>query len=203
MLIVGAGGLALQLLDDLEAVYGSNLTFWSDRKLSMNAITSNFSVLQTEQEVITYISSVNNEFILAVGGTKNREFLMKYFHGMGGVSKSFVAPSARISRFAQLGNGAVVCSSVNIEAGVTVGEGVLINLGSLITHDTEIGDFCEIAPGVVVGGGAKIGRSCFVGLNATILPKVTLGDFLTVGAGAVVTKSFPEQVTIKGIPART
>jgi acetyltransferase-like isoleucine patch superfamily enzyme len=47
-----------------------------------------------------------------------------------------------------------------------------------------------------------IGKNCWIGANAVILPGVELGDFVVVGAGAVVTKSFPNNVVIGGVPAK-
>ena len=38
--------------------------------------------------------------------------------------------------------------------------------------------------------------------HATILPGVTLGDNVIVAAGAVVTRSFPANVMVAGVPAR-
>jgi acetyltransferase-like isoleucine patch superfamily enzyme len=48
----------------------------------------------------------------------------------------------------------------------------------------------------------KIGENCWLGNSCTILPGVTLGDNVTVGANSVVTKSFPDNVVIAGIPAK-
>ena len=48
-----------------------------------------------------------------------------------------------------------------------------------------------------------IGKNCWIGANAVILPGVELGDNVIVGAGAVVTKSFPSNVTIVGVPAKS
>jgi len=48
----------------------------------------------------------------------------------------------------------------------------------------------------------RIGRHCWIGANAVILPAVQLGDRTIVGAGAVVTKSFPADVVLAGVPAR-
>ncbi len=47
-----------------------------------------------------------------------------------------------------------------------------------------------------------IGERCWIGANAVILPGVVLGDDVIVGAGAVVTKSFPANTSIVGVPAR-
>jgi maltose O-acetyltransferase len=87
--------------------------------------------------------------------------------------------------------------------------------GNLIT----IGDNCLLAPHVVISaathpldgtlraGGweltapVTIGDNVWIGANATINPGVTLGDNVVVGAGAVVTKSFPANVVVAGVPA--
>ncbi|WP_309640411.1 DapH/DapD/GlmU-related protein [Flavobacterium sp.] len=47
-----------------------------------------------------------------------------------------------------------------------------------------------------------IGKNCWIGANAVILPGVEIGDNVIVGAGAVVTKSFPNNVIIGGVPAK-
>lgn len=47
-----------------------------------------------------------------------------------------------------------------------------------------------------------IGDNCWLGNSVTILPGVSLGDNVTVGANSVVTKSFPSNVVIAGVPAK-
>jgi len=48
----------------------------------------------------------------------------------------------------------------------------------------------------------KIGDNVWIGDNVTILPGVTLGNNVIVGANAVVTKSFPDNAVIAGVPAK-
>ena len=50
--------------------------------------------------------------------------------------------------------------------------------------------------------GIKIGANCWIGSKVTILDGVTLGDGCIIAAGSVVTKSFPENSIIGGVPAK-
>ena len=47
-----------------------------------------------------------------------------------------------------------------------------------------------------------IGRNVWLGGGVTIVKGVTLGDNCVVGANAVVTRSFPANCVIAGVPAR-
>ena len=51
-------------------------------------------------------------------------------------------------------------------------------------------------------GKIEIGENCFVGAHSIILPNVKIGKNCIIGAGAVVTKSFPENSVIAGVPAK-
>jgi acetyltransferase-like isoleucine patch superfamily enzyme len=51
-------------------------------------------------------------------------------------------------------------------------------------------------------GRVRIGNRCWIGAKAIILKDVELGDGCVVGAGAVVTRSFPADSVIGGVPAR-
>lgn len=47
-----------------------------------------------------------------------------------------------------------------------------------------------------------IEENVFIGNNVTVLKGVTVGKNTVIAAGAVVTKSFPENVVIAGVPAK-
>ncbi len=128
------------------------------------------------------------------------------------------------SLFAKTGERIVIESPFYCDYGICieVGEDFYANHGCTIldTSKVKIGKNCMLAPGVVITAvshpndpierkkGIEIakpitfGDNVWIGANATILPGVTLGDNVVVGAGSVVTKSFPSNVVIAGIPAK-
>jgi acetyltransferase-like isoleucine patch superfamily enzyme len=50
--------------------------------------------------------------------------------------------------------------------------------------------------------GIKIGKNCWIGSKVTVLDGVTIGTGSIIAAGSVVTKSFPENSIIGGVPAK-
>jgi acetyltransferase-like isoleucine patch superfamily enzyme len=50
--------------------------------------------------------------------------------------------------------------------------------------------------------GIKVGKNCWIGSKVTILDGVEVGDGCIIAAGAVVTKSFPANAVIGGVPAK-
>jgi acetyltransferase-like isoleucine patch superfamily enzyme len=50
--------------------------------------------------------------------------------------------------------------------------------------------------------GISIGNDCWIGSKVTVLDGVTIGDGCIIAAGAVVTKSFPANSIIGGVPAK-
>lgn len=88
------------------------------------------------------------------------------------------------------------CARVEIGSGTLIGPQVGIYA---VTHPV---DAAERACGREWGEPVTIGSNCWIGGHATILPGVTLGDNVIIAAGAVVTRSFPANVMVAGVPAR-
>lgn len=78
--------------------------------------------------------------------------------------------------------------------------------GIIISHYAKIGKGSQIAQQVTItvdfGKSAKIGDNVSIGAGAKIIGGVTIGDNVVIGANAVVTKDFPDNVVIGGVPAK-
>ena len=83
---------------------------------------------------------------------------------------------------------------------VTIASGVYF-----ITHDGGtwvIRGLYETYKNCNILGRSKIGNNVFIGINSIIMPGVSIGDNCIIAAGSVVTKSFPSNSIIGGVPAK-
>ncbi len=108
-----------------------------------------------------------------------------------------------------IGDDVSLSQNVHIAAkqNVKVGNGCLIGSDVLITdHNHGYGlEYSHIAPkkrALIIKGDTEIGDNCWLGDNVKILSGVILGSNVIVGANSVVTRSFPSNCIIGGIPAQ-
>ena len=107
---------------------------------------------------------------------------------------------------------------VIIQADVEMGANCAIDRGTLgdtiVGEGSKLDNFVHLAHNVVLGrhvfmagqsgiaGGTHIGDYCQVGGQAGIYGHLTLGARVVVGAKSSVTRSFPDNTQLMGIPAR-
>lgn len=90
---------------------------------------------------------------------------------------------------------------------IEIGDGVLLGSKVYITdhfHGKVTCEDIDVPPSQrsLSSKPVKIGNNVWIGDNVCIMPGVTLGNNVIVGANAVVTKSFPENTVIAGVPAK-
>jgi sugar O-acyltransferase (sialic acid O-acetyltransferase NeuD family) len=148
-----------------------------------------------------YPLTKNDYCIIAVADCSWKERI--YHHLKGKTSfLTYIAPDVKIGKFNTIGEGSLVCPGSIITTNVTLGNCIILNIGSQIGHDCKVGDFSSVMPSVNLGGNVTVGSKVFIGTNATILPNMTIGNGATIGAGSVVLKKVSEGTTVFGNPAR-
>ena len=202
MLIAGAGGHAIEILNILPDQKIDQIYFFDNVSPEEKLIFNRFMVLNTEKQVENLFQS-NPGFCLGVGSAKSRKILYNLLFGLGGQIETIIASTALISQFnVVLGLGLNVMHHVIMHPETKIGDGTLINSKSEIHHNVVIGEFCEIGPGAQILGKVAVGNECKIGSGAILLPGIQIGDGVVIGAGAVVTRNVQSGSKIKGIPAK-
>lgn len=99
-----------------------------------------------------------------------------------------------IGEYAYLGGG----------GGLSIGNDCIIGQYFSCHPENHVHDDLETAIRLqgVVRKGISIGNNCWIGSKVTILDGVSIGNGCVIAAGAVVTKSFPDNAVIGGVPAK-
>lgn len=200
MVIAGAGGFAKELYSEWIRNHINKKAFFFD---DINEY-EDYSLLDTLifSSVSQVIENGETEFIIGVGGYKNREILFNKLSPHL-LPKSFVSQHAIIGEYGvNIEKGATIMAGAILTVDIMIGKGTLINIGATIGHDSVIGDFCDICPGVHISGNCRIGNNVFIGTGSVILPGVTVGDNVIIGAGSVVIKDIASNCKVVGVPAK-
>lgn len=205
MLVIGAKGLAKEVLEVLIRDYSENdIVFYDDVSDDLpEFIFGKFNIITSLDLAKEYFEKVDSRFVLGIGNPELRKLLTKKMISIGGKITSIISSSAYIGSFDNIiEEGVSIMARVVITNSIIIRVGTLINQLASIGHDVEIGKFVEICPNVSISGNCIIGDNVFIGTGAIILPKVKIGNNVKIGAGAVVNKDLPDNCTAVGIPAK-
>jgi sugar O-acyltransferase (sialic acid O-acetyltransferase NeuD family) len=202
LIVIGAGGLATQMIDDLETQFGNDLCLIDDVSETIPSHLFGFRVVDRIDKVEGWRAGLPFNFIVANGSSVNRLEMMHTWQQRGGLPIKLLSRHALISSKATIFPlGCIVLSKVVVEAAASVGIGCLINVGAHIHHHVQLGHFVTVGPGAILLGRCKVGAGTEIGAGAIILPKISVGANCIIGAGAVVTHHLPDGVIAKGMPA--
>lgn len=114
---------------------------------------------------------------------------------------SLIHPSVIVSKWVEIGRGAIVCAGSILTCDIKIGDFVQINLNTTIGHDCNIGDFFTTAPNVNISGNCFFGNHVYFGTSSSVKQGISICDNVVIGMGAVVTKNINESGIYVGIPA--
>ncbi len=139
--------------------------------------------------------------VLGIGRGPRRD-LVGRFDASGRPWATVVHGAAWCSPTATVGAGTVILAGAVVQAGVRLGDHVIVNTAASIDHDSTIGDRTHVAPGAHLGGRVVVGADAHIGIGAAVRDGIRVGDGAVVGMGAAVVADVPAGVTVIGVPAR-
>lgn len=115
---------------------------------------------------------------------------------------TLIHPSAVVSQWTEIGEGAIICVGTIITCDIKIGRHAQLNLNTTIGHDCVIGDFFTTAPNVNISGNCNVEDHVYFGTASSIKQGVSICKNVTIGMGSVVTKNITAPGVYIGSPAK-
>ncbi len=206
IVLFGAGGFGKEVMWMLEEANRTRKTwnirgFVDDTPAYQGKTIQNYPVLGNTKWLLAQKKPL--QVLCCLGNSKDRKMVVEKLSKNPHLTfPSFIANNVTMSPYMKMGNGCIICSSVVMTVGITIGDFVIINYHATICHDSVIENFVSIYPSVNISGFVHIGAASHIGVGSQILPHVTIGKSAVVGAGAVVLKNVATHTTVAGVPAK-
>jgi len=206
IVILGAGGFGREVLDIIIAQNKVSkrwkiLGFVDEDPELKGKVLNGYPVLGS----FDWFSKIDLKEIMvvcAIGDNISKKKVVEKAKGLGLTFANVVHPSVIMTEFVTLGEGVIICAGCILTNQITIGNHVIINLDVTIGHDSIIEDFCTLSPGVHISGRNKIGEGANVGTGAVTIQGIVIGRWSIIGAGAVVAQDIPDKVVAVGVPAK-
>lgn len=144
--------------------------------------------------------------VLAVpGGPASYKARAQIIGSLGIAAERFatvIHPAARVSPLATIGHGVLIMAGVVITSNAVIGNHVCILANTVIHHDSSIGDWSLVGSNVTLASSCRIGANCYVGSGTSIMNGVDVGDRALVGIGSNVIRNIPAEARVVGNPTR-
>jgi len=133
-----------------------------------------------------YIPDRDDHFVIANGNINIRNEIIDTLTLKEVKFINLIHHTARISDYACIGKGNIICPFSIVGPRSMIGDHNLINYHCAVAHDADIGSYNVFSPNVQITGFVKIGDSNFFGTSVTVIPSVAIGSHNVIQAGTVL-----------------
>ena len=201
IILVGAGGHSRSCIDVIEREGKFKIKGLIGLDEEVGNFVNGYEVLTTDSHLSKLLGRCRYALI-AIGQILSPEMRIYAYEKVlktGFQLATIVAPTAYVSRHAQLESGTIVMHGAIVNSGVKVGENCIINTNVIIEHQSQISKHCHISTGVIVNGGVSIGESCFIGSGTIIREGISIGSKSIVGMSSSIRNDIQPGSKISGI----
>jgi sugar O-acyltransferase (sialic acid O-acetyltransferase NeuD family) len=202
--IVGAGGFGREvyswLLDIPESDRDWQLCGFLDDNL--NALEGFAYPVPVCGRASDYLPQAGDCFVCGIGTVALKKRVCGELIARGAKFTTLIHPSAIIGRNVSLGEGVVVCPGVILTCDIAIGAMTMLNCHSTAGHDVRVGPWVTVSAHCDLTGFTRIEEGAFLGSRVTVIPNREIGFSAVVGAGSVVIRNVAPETSVFGNPAR-
>lgn len=214
ILLIGAGGHCLSVLDSLLSSYNYKDIGIVDKNKDKVETSNKIKKLCTIMDIPIvgsdddlnklYEDGYTDAFITvgSVGDVTIRRKLYELVKNIGYHIPNIIDKTGIVSSHAICGEGIFVGKRAVVNANTQIGNCAIINTASVIEHECVVGDFVHVAPGSIVCGNVHIGSETHIGAGCVVKQGIEIGKETMIGAGSVVVKNIGSYVTAYGNPCK-
>jgi sugar O-acyltransferase (sialic acid O-acetyltransferase NeuD family) len=190
LVLIGGGGHARSCIDSIGSDSGIEIAGILERTERIGTNVLGIPVIGTDEDIPT-LARDGMAFLIAVGQIDTPEPRRSIYTRLKSIDAylpTIVAPTARVSPHARIGEGSIVMHMAVVGPAATIGANCILNTRALLEHDVSIGNHCHISTGSLINGSCRIGSGVFVGSGAIVRDGVSIGDGAFVPMGTRVTR---------------
>ena len=206
--IVGAGEFGLQAVHYININrtngFSVEIAGWFDDTKTKGTVIMGCEVLGGIKDIDTYFREDKFDELFIALGYKHLDFkkhLIEIFKSKIPLANIISTPVS-IDYTVKLGCNVMIYPGCIIDKEVIIEDGVTINLGSIVSHNSTVGICSFLAPRVTVAGFSTIGACSFLGIGSTVIDNINICDYVHTGAGAVITEDIMKAGLYLGLPAK-
>ena len=185
LILIGAGGHARACIDVIEQHGQYQVAGLVGMPEEMHRKLFDYAVIGTDDDLPTLFKTYQYACI-AVGQIHTPDHRIRLYQRateLGFQLPVIIAPTAHVSRHANIGASTIVMHSAIVNAGASVGSNCIINTRALLEHDVNVDDHCHISTGAILNGNVTVGTGSFIGSGCLIKEGIAIGRGCVVGMG--------------------
>lgn len=193
--LLGAGGLASEVISILEDSYRYNIEYLFDNTIKED--------IKRDGYLISNEFRNHSPHLMAVGYPSTKKIIIDSIKGYLKLAPPFIHPLGVRGKDVNIGVGSVIYPFVSLTSNISIQPMATINSYVAIGHDCRIGEMFHASPGSIISGNVTIGDRVFLGANSTIKEKIKICSDVIIGAGSLVIRDITEPGVYIGCPAKS
>ena len=202
--IIGCGELGLQAVHIARQQNKYRIAGFFDDFTPAGTDREGVKVLGALDDIARLIETGRVDSLFVAVGYKSmaaRKSIYERFAPLGRFA-TLIHPRSHVDETARIAPGCMLYPGAIIDKAVVLRENVLVNLGGIISHDSDIGAHSFLSPNVAIAGYVSTGECVNLGISTTIIDHVSVGPHVRTGGATVVVENLEKPGLYVGNPAR-